>query len=116
MGIQVRSAQQTGRDKMLIVTGLLPLLLVVLAQCAPRPVRPCDPAPALPLSCTYGTAPDSCGRPVCLKGPGGVCGGRYGQCGESLQCSLEGHCEGCSFQTFLCWENGHQYSFLDPQS
>ena len=30
-------------------------------------------------SCTYGTTKDSCGNDQCLKGPGEMCGGKFGR-------------------------------------
>ena len=47
---------------MLIVTGLLPFLLVVLVQGAPRPVRPCDTAPALPIDSSGSARQQANGR------------------------------------------------------
>ena len=32
-----------------------------------------------PDNCTYGTTRNSCGRTVCQKGPGEMCGGRFGR-------------------------------------
>merc|ERR1712012_1117558 len=59
-------------------------------------------------SCTYGTTRNSCGRTVCQKGPGEMCGGRfgrYGRCANGLMCSNCNRCQGCSFQTFICWDD-----------
>ena len=47
-----------------------------------------------------------CGGRVCMKGPGGVCGGsqgQYGVCGEGLQCSECNRCTGCSYTAFTSW-------------
>ena len=46
-------------------------------------------------SCTWGSMLGPCG-PVCLRGPGAVCGGaedRYGVCGTGLTCSEDNRCE-----------------------
>jgi len=61
-----------------------------------------------PASCSYGDTMDKCGKRVCLKGPGEICGGvygRYGICGDGLMCSNCGRCQGCSFATFMCWDD-----------
>ena len=58
-------------------------------------------------TCEHGDYMGPCGR-VCLKGPGDVCGGRsnnYGQCGESLKCSGCNRCVGCSFRSFVCFDD-----------
>eukprot|EP00092_Neocalanus_flemingeri_P000787 GFUD01000838.1.p1 GENE.GFUD01000838.1~~GFUD01000838.1.p1 ORF type:complete len:105 (+),score=22.27 GFUD01000838.1:258-572(+) len=58
--------------------------------------------------CTYGTTMDNCGQTVCLKGPGEMCGGkfgRYGTCADGLMCSNCNRCQGCSFRTFICWDD-----------
>ena len=57
--------------------------------------------------CDHGDMVGPCGR-VCLKGPGQVCGGPrsvYGQCGESLHCSSCNRCVGCSFSSFVCFDD-----------
>eukprot|EP00090_Calanus_glacialis_P010458 TRINITY_DN18843_c0_g1_i1.p1 TRINITY_DN18843_c0_g1~~TRINITY_DN18843_c0_g1_i1.p1 ORF type:complete len:109 (-),score=14.14 TRINITY_DN18843_c0_g1_i1:40-366(-) len=57
------------------------------------------------MDCTYGITTNHCGQPACLRGPGQICGGSYGSCADNLLCSLHSRCEGCSFTTFLCWDN-----------
>jgi len=58
--------------------------------------------------CTYGTTKDSCGNVQCMKGPSETCGGkfgRYGTCADGLMCSNCNRCQGCSFKTFICWDD-----------
>jgi len=75
--------------------------LALPPNCDSQPVAETD-------SCIYGTTQDLCGRTVCLKGPGEMCGGRfgrYGRCADGLMCSNCNRCQGCSFQTFICWDD-----------
>jgi len=68
--------------------------LALPPNCDSQPVAETD-------SCIYGTTQDLCGRTVCLKGPGEMCGGRfgrYGRCADGLMCSNCNRCQGCSFQ------------------
>ena len=68
------------------------------------------PPPTIsPPSCPYGVTVTPEGMEKCLKGPGHMCGGRYGYCADGLTCSIYGICEGCSFITFSCWYNESSY-------
>ncbi|XP_023320384.1 neuroparsin-A isoform X2 [Eurytemora carolleeae] len=61
-----------------------------------------------PLKCFYGLGEGPCG-PVCLKGPGEVCGGEddiYGICSEGLTCSNCNRCTGCSYFSLRCFDDG----------
>jgi len=61
-----------------------------------------------PDNCIYGTTKDACGNDQCTKGPGEMCGGkfgRYGTCADGLMCSNCNRCQGCSFKTFKCWDD-----------
>ena len=64
------------------------LLLAVLAlsllshHCTASPLPPSckqEPPQQATHNCTYGRTVDSCGSPACLKGPGEMCGGKYGR-------------------------------------
>ena len=64
------------------------LLLAVLSlsllshHCTASPLPPSckqEPAQQATNNCTYGRTVDSCGSPACLKGPGEMCGGKYGR-------------------------------------
>eukprot|EP00088_Acartia_fossae_P000924 TRINITY_DN10347_c0_g1_i2.p1 TRINITY_DN10347_c0_g1~~TRINITY_DN10347_c0_g1_i2.p1 ORF type:complete len:109 (-),score=11.23 TRINITY_DN10347_c0_g1_i2:336-662(-) len=60
-----------------------------------------------PEECVYGRYLDFCDTWRCLKGPGDTCGGRrnvHGECGSGLICSNCNRCTGCSYQSFMCWE------------
>merc|ERR1712126_240968 len=61
------------------------------------------------LNCHYGQTRDTCGNVVCMKGPGEMCGGKYGRygiCADGLKCSNCNRCQGCSFTSFICWNEG----------
>lgn len=61
-----------------------------------------------PELCSYGSVVDKCGKRVCSKGPGEMCGGKYGRygiCDDGLMCSNCNRCQGCSFKTFRCWDD-----------
>jgi len=58
--------------------------------------------------CLYGRYTDYCGTFRCQKGPGDTCGGRrdiHGVCANGLLCSNCQRCTGCSYQSFICWED-----------
>eukprot|EP00092_Neocalanus_flemingeri_P041620 GFUD01045325.1.p1 GENE.GFUD01045325.1~~GFUD01045325.1.p1 ORF type:complete len:112 (+),score=20.78 GFUD01045325.1:87-422(+) len=94
--------------------ALFTISFLSLISSSPLPFPDADPIPhsdcveyrelALPI-CTYGGTTNHCGQATCLKGPGQICGGSYGQCADNLLCSLHSRCEGCSFRTFKCWDN-----------
>jgi len=93
------------------MTALAALLLLLLPAVLSSALPPnCDAwqPEANPADCDYDTTRDSCGRTVCQKGPGEMCGGRfgrYGRCASGLMCSNCNRCQGCSFQTFTCWDD-----------
>ena len=93
------------------VLMVMMMMLVLAGLCSGSPLPPnCtqDQPDASPLDCTYGTTMDNCGKRVCLKGPGEMCGGkfgRYGTCADGLMCSNCNRCQGCSFRTFICWDD-----------
>ncbi|CAL4188303.1 unnamed protein product, partial [Meganyctiphanes norvegica] len=61
--------------------------------------------PVSPKNCKFGVAMDWCRRPVCSKGPGESCGGRWmqhGTCGTGLYCQCN-RCTGCSPVTLDCF-------------
>ena len=62
-----------------------------------------------PPHCPYGVTITHDGQEKCLRGPGYMCGGRYGSCADGLTCSIYGICEGCSFITFSCWYSQSSY-------
>ena len=105
------------------------LVLMVILQstsCSPLP-QACSQQSQGPTlqDCAYDTTKDQCGNEVCLRGPGEMCGGkygrwklsriekliinnwnsRYGTCADGLMCSNCNRCQGCSFRTFICWED-----------
>ena len=58
------------------------VLVVVAAAVGGTPLPPaCQDGrrDVLPENCYYGTTIDKCGKRVCLKGPGEMCGGKYGR-------------------------------------
>ena len=36
---------------------------------------------------------------------GMLCVARYGTCADGLMCSNCNRCQGCSFKTFICWDD-----------
>ena len=63
-------------------THLLLLSCVLLTRVLANPLPSgCKHAasPSLELDCTYGTTKDSCGNDQCMKGPGEMCGGKFGR-------------------------------------
>merc|ERR1712184_80564 len=102
----MRTAMLAHLFLLLIITALVPN---VLSSALPPNCDPNQPE-VDPGSCTYGTTRNSCGRTVCQKGPGEMCGGRfgrYGRCANGLMCLNCNRCQGCSFQfqTFICWDD-----------
>ncbi|ODM97070.1 Neuroparsin-A [Orchesella cincta] len=73
-----------------------------MPRCPPNGVENVDP-----VDCPYGISSDYCGRKVCAKGPGQICGvGLFkllGSCGEGLYCNC-GRCTGCSMLTMECFD------------
>merc|ERR1712107_464550 len=62
---------------------------------------------AVRFRCEHGQGEGPCG-PVCLKGPGEICGGEeniYGMCSEGLICSNCNRCTGCSYYSLTCFDN-----------
>jgi len=60
------------------------VLLLLLSSCwvQSTPLPPaCDDGrqDVFPESCSYGWTLDKCGHLVCLKGPGEMCGGKFGR-------------------------------------
>ncbi|XP_023340265.1 neuroparsin-A [Eurytemora carolleeae] len=94
---------------MMMVLVLVSLLEFQSTLSSPAPLPTlCDREVEETGDCHYGTTYDRCGNRVCMKGPGEVCGGkygRYGTCGDGLMCSNCNRCQGCSYQTFSCWSD-----------
>jgi len=64
--------------------------------------------------CRYGWERDACGNTLCTKGPGALCGGKYGRygvCGEGLFCDNCNRCKGCSTITYECFGDDHCISW-----
>ena len=61
---------------LLLLAGVL--LTHVLANPLPSGCKHAA-SPGLELDCTYGTTKDSCGNDQCMKGPGEMCGGKFGR-------------------------------------
>ena len=57
------------------------VLLVTLQSlaCSPLPAACSVPAGPGPEECSYETIKDQCGNEVCPRGPGDMCGGKYGR-------------------------------------
>ena len=58
----------------------VPLLILHSINCSPLP-QSCihqTPGPAVE-ECAYDRTKDHCGNEVCLRGPGEMCGGKYGR-------------------------------------
>ncbi|OXA49944.1 uncharacterized protein LOC110854119 [Folsomia candida] len=76
-----------------------------MPRCAPCPGGECPEPPA--GTCTYGVVTNFCGRRICAKGPGEVCGtGMFkmlGACGDGMTCSC-GRCIGCYINTMECFD------------
>lgn len=68
-------------------TMMMAALLLVVAALFERMVEgvPLPPAcqdgrtDVVAATCNYGSTIDKCGKRVCLKGPGEICGGVYGR-------------------------------------
>ena len=111
----------------LFASLFVPLLILHTINSSPLP-QSCLHQTAGPAveECAYDTTKDHCGNEVCLRGPGEMCGGkygrwvisiikslllvklcnfRYGACADGLMCSNCNRCQGCSFRTFICWED-----------
>jgi len=96
--------------KMMTIMGILASSMI-LVQSNPLPPT-CSQIPVNSnpeeLDCYYGITSDMCGNKACLKGPGEMCGGkygRYGTCADGLMCSNCNRCQGCSFRSFMCWDD-----------
>ncbi|CAG7723420.1 unnamed protein product [Allacma fusca] len=74
-----------------------------MPRCPPCPGGECPE----PDNCPHGKVTNYCGRKVCAKGPGEICGNgmfqMYGACGEGMFCRC-GRCIGCSLNTFECYD------------
>jgi len=95
----------------MVVFSLAVAVSTVAASPAPIP-NICDIQAEEPSDgdCYYGQTFDRCGNKVCMKGPGEMCGGkfgRYGICGDGLMCSNCNRCQGCSYRTFVCWNDNN---------
>ena len=96
------------RCHLFLVLSLLSLLLLLATGPAHSSAIRCDQE-VDPSTCTYGSYVDyTCRKTVCRKGPSGLCGGkndRWGKCGRGLMCSNCNRCQGCSYDSFTCWED-----------
>lgn len=86
-------------------------------RCPPCPGGMCPE----PIDCRHGVTTDFCGRRICAKGPGQICGtGLFkmlGSCGDGMYCHC-GKCTGCSLITYECFDetcpgNGNSNSFFN---
>ena len=83
------------------------LVMVIVEMCTGSPLFPTCTQPYFDVGdaeCKYGITKNNCGQTVCLKGPGEMCGGKfggYGTCADGLMCSNCNRCQGCSFRTFI---------------
>eukprot|EP00092_Neocalanus_flemingeri_P094446 GFUD01120111.1.p1 GENE.GFUD01120111.1~~GFUD01120111.1.p1 ORF type:complete len:101 (+),score=18.62 GFUD01120111.1:41-343(+) len=87
---------------------ILILIFLNISNVFLAPFSICKENHVPPISCTHGMILNACGRTVCRSGPGDMCGGKwgmYGICGEGLACSDCNRCQGCSFETFTCWDD-----------
>eukprot|EP00090_Calanus_glacialis_P023354 TRINITY_DN36034_c0_g1_i1.p2 TRINITY_DN36034_c0_g1~~TRINITY_DN36034_c0_g1_i1.p2 ORF type:complete len:106 (-),score=26.78 TRINITY_DN36034_c0_g1_i1:225-542(-) len=95
--------------RMMMVVLTVVMVLAGLGAGSPLPPACGQHQPEVsPSDCTYGITTNNCGHTVCLKGPGEMCGGkfgRYGTCADGLMCSNCNRCQGCSFRTFICWDD-----------
>ena len=68
------------RLKLTVTVTMIGLLGIVISNPLPSGCKHSSQSQHISEeSCTYGTTKDSCGNDQCMKGPGEMCGGKFGR-------------------------------------